>query len=108
MSIHYLINGTTVPKMKRYSRLLSHTKFLAQGVHRIVSDIDLDVGDAHLGASADETPCKREPDALGTPRNDGPLAANRKWHLDGSSPLFLLSEEQLVRCHLILRNKQEL
>ena len=77
--------------MARYSRFLSHAKFLAQGVDRIVSDIDLDVGDAHLGASADETLRKREADALASPRHDGPLAPDRKWHLDGTSPPCLLS-----------------
>ena len=70
-----------VKVVSKYSRLLSHSKLLAEPLCRLISDVHLDVGDAHPRAPADETPRKLEADALGTPGHDGPLVSDRKPHL---------------------------
>ena len=77
-------------QIAKYSRFPSNSKFLAQRLHRIVPHIYLDVGNAHLGASANETPRKGETNALGPSSHDGPLVLHRERHLDGLNPPRLL------------------
>ena len=70
-----------VKVVSKYSRLLSHSKLLAEPLCRLISDIPLDVGDAPPRAPADETPRKLETNALGASGHNGPLVSDRKSHL---------------------------
>ena len=73
-----------------HSPILSHGKLLAERLRGVVPDVHLDIGDAHLGALANQTTRKSKADALGSPSHNGPLAPDRERHLDGENLRFLI------------------